>query len=247
MAGVNIENLSKTYTIHDQEIKALSNINLTIKDGSFVTLVGKSGSGKTTLLRLLCGLEQITKGHISFLAPEKERATGKERISIVFQEPRLMPWLTVQENMALPLIKEKDRQQVSQTVAHFLDLLGLKKFKDAYPSQISGGMAQRVALGRTLCYDPDIILMDEPLGALDAFTRKNLQTELIDIFLLEKKTIIFVTHDVDEAVFLGQRVVIFDGGSIIEDVPVPLDYPRDPLSQNFFQIREQILRTITGK
>ncbi|ABO50102.1 ABC transporter related protein [Desulforamulus reducens MI-1] len=247
MAGVNIKGLCKTYTIHSQEVQALSNINLTIQDGSFVTLVGKSGSGKTTLLRLLCGLEQATQGEISFLSPKKERAVGKERISIVFQEPRLMPWLTVEQNMAFALFKEKDPLRVSRTVSHFLDMLGLKKFKDAYPAQISGGMAQRTSLGRTLCYDPDIILMDEPLGALDAFTRKNLQAELVEIFLLQKKTIIFVTHDVDEAVFLGQRVVIFEGGKIVEDVPVSLNYPRNPLSPDFFQIRERILGVVLGE
>ncbi len=247
MAGVRIEQLSKYYTIHHEQIQALAEINLTIPDGSFVTLVGKSGCGKTTLLRLLCGLEQPSRGQITFLDQQQQVVPGKGRVSIVFQEPRLMPWLTVEQNMALPLFKEKDRERVNQTVAHFLDLLGLKKFKDAYPAQISGGMAQRVALGRTLCYDPDVILMDEPLGALDAFTRKNLQAELVDIFQTQKKTIVFVTHDVDEAVFLGQRVVILEGGKILEDVAVSLSYPRNSLQPEFFQIREKILTVVMGE
>lgn len=247
MAGVKIDQLARYYTINGQEIKALKDISLNIPDGSFITLVGKSGCGKTTLLRLLCGLEQPSRGQITFLDQNQQVIPGKGRVSIVFQEPRLMPWLTVEQNMAFPLFKEKDRERVKQTVAHFLELLGLKKFKGAYPSQISGGMAQRVALGRTLCYDPDVILMDEPLGALDAFTRKKLQNELVDIFQLQKKTIIFVTHDVDEAVFLGQRVVILDGGRVLEEVEVPLDYPRNPLGQEFFRIRERIYALVMGE
>lgn len=247
MAGVKIDQLARYYTINGQSIKALKDITLTIPDGSFITLVGKSGCGKTTLLRLLCGLELPSQGQIIFLNGEQQVIPGKGKVSIVFQEPRLMPWLTVEQNMAFPLFKEKDRQRVNQIVAHFLELLGLSKFKDAYPSQISGGMAQRVALGRTLCYDPDVILMDEPLGALDAFTRKKLQTELVDIFQLQKKTIIFVTHDVDEAVFLGQRVVILDGGKVLEEVEVPLSYPRNPLDQEFFRIREKIYAVVMGE
>lgn len=247
MAGVKIDQLARYYTINGQSIKALNDITLTIPDGSFITLVGKSGCGKTTLLRLLCGLELPSQGQIIFLNGEQQVIQGKGKVSIVFQEPRLMPWLTVEQNMAFPLFKEKDRKRVNQIVAHFLELLGLSKFKDAYPSQISGGMAQRVALGRTLCYDPDVILMDEPLGALDAFTRKKLQTELVDIFQLQKKTIIFVTHDVDEAVFLGQRVVILDGGKVLEEVEVPLSYPRNPLDQEFFRIREKIYAVVMGE
>lgn len=239
MAGVKIQKLCKTFWINGQEINALSDINLTIEDGTFVTLVGKSGSGKTTLLKLICGLEKSTRGNISFPPPDKSINCQPERVSIVFQEPRLMPWLTVEQNMAFPLIKEKNRERVAKTVNHYLDLLSLMEFKDAYPAQISGGMAQRTALGRTLCYDPDVILMDEPLGALDAFTRKKLQADLINIFLLQKKTIVFVTHDVDEAVLLGQRVVIFEAGKIVEHMPVNLGYPRNPLSRNFLNVKKK--------
>lgn len=248
MAGVKIQKLDKIFYINGQEINALSDINLTIEDRSFVTLVGKSGSGKTTLLKLICGLEKATRGEISFYPPpEKSINCQSNKVSIVFQEPRLMPWLTVEQNMAFPLIKEKNRDRVSQRVNHYLDLLGLMEFKNAYPSQISGGMAQRAALGRTLCYDPDVILMDEPLGALDAFTRKKLQADLINIFLLKKKTIVFVTHDVDEAVFLGQKVVIFEAGKVIEHVPVNIDYPRDPLSRDFLQVKKKILSLIAAE
>ncbi len=248
MAGVKIQKVDKNFYINGQGINALSDINITIEDRSFVALVGKSGSGKTTLLKLICGLEKSTRGEISFFQPpEKSMNCQSNKVSIVFQEPRLMPWLTVEQNMAFPLIKEKNRDLVSQTVNHYLDLLVLKEFKNAYPSQISGGMAQRTALGRTLCYDPDVILMDEPLGALDAFTRKKLQVDLINIFQLKKKTIVFVTHDVDEAVFLGQKVVIFEAGKIIEHVPVNIDYPRDPLSRDFLQVKKKILSLIEAE
>jgi len=163
---------------------------------------------------------------------------------MVFQEPRLMPWLTVEQNMAVGLIRERDIRKSQATVSQFLTMMGLKKFKDAYPAQISGGMAQRVALGRMLCYNPDLILMDEPFGALDAFTRRNLQKLLIEIFRAQKKTILFVTHDVDEAVFLGQEVVIMEAGRISRQVPVNLSYPREISSHAFFQLREDIMGTI---
>lgn len=123
-------------------------------------------------------------------------------------------------------------------------MLGLTPFQDAYPRQISGGMAQRTALGRTLCFDPDIILMDEPFGALDAFTRHNLQQELVDIFLSQNKTIIFVTHDVNEAVLLGQRVLVMDKGSIRRELAIDIPYPRDALSKDFYNLREEILRSV---
>jgi sulfonate transport system ATP-binding protein len=123
-------------------------------------------------------------------------------------------------------------------------MLGLQRFRDAYPRQISGGMAQRAAVGRTLCYDPDLILMDEPLGALDAFTRRNLQKEMVDIFQQQKKTIVFVTHDVDEAVFLGQKTVILDSGRVVREVGISLDYPRTITDRAFFLLREDIMSTI---
>lgn len=240
MAGLRIQNLYKNFDINDKKIKVLNNLNMDIESESFVTIVGKSGCGKTTLLRILCGLEEPSEGSIEFTGDIQPNYI-KRRIGIVFQEPRLMPWLTVEQNMAFPLMKEKDKSLVYDKVHKYLKMLGMESFKDAYPHQISGGMAQRVALGRTLCYDPEIILMDEPLGALDAFNRRKLQKEFINIFLQDKKTIIFVTHDVDEAVYLGEKVIVMDKGSAIKEVPVNLDYYRDVNSRGFLQIREDIL------
>lgn len=243
MAGIIIENLTKTYYIKDQKIAALSGVNLEVEDNSFVTVVGRSGCGKTTLLRILCGLEAKTQGEIYFT--KDENIIPRPKVSMVFQEPRLMPWLTVAENIGFSLINENPKLK-RQKVDLYLKLLGLKAFKDAYPHQISGGMAQRVALGRTLCYDPEIILMDEPLGALDAFTRQNLQREIVELFMNEQKTVIFVTHDVDEAILLGQKVIVLEKGRVKTQMHIELSYPRSPESDKFFKYRQQILREILG-
>ena len=239
MTALVLKELYKQYLLHGQPVQALSNINLTVTQGSFVTIVGRSGCGKTTLLRIISGLENLSAGQIMFTAPDT-------KIGIVFQEPRLMPWLTVKGNMALG-IKKTSKVQIRQTTDYFLELLGLTRFKDAYPDQLSGGMAQRAALGRTLCYNPDIILMDEPLSALDAFTRRNLQKELVHIFQTQQKTILFVTHDVDEALLLGQRVLLMDNGKIINEFKVPFPYPRNSSSEAFYHLREKLLSSIQCK
>ena len=239
MAGVKISRLVKEYNVNNQPFQALKSVNTLIADGSFTVIVGKSGCGKTTLLRLLAGLEEKTAGTIELLAPQDQLA--KIRTGIVFQEHRLMPWLTVKENMAFSLNREEDRAAAKETVAHYLGILGLEQFKDAYPSQLSGGMAQRAALGRTLCYDPDMILMDEPFGALDYFTRQKLQREIVDLFLTQKKTIVFVTHDVSEAVYLGQKVIIMDAGRIVRELPVDLPYHRDAASTELLALQKEIL------
>jgi len=238
MQAVLIKDLSKEYKIKGKKVQALKDINLQIEQGSFVTVVGKSGCGKTTLLRILSGLEDKTKGEINFNSP---------KVSIIFQEPRLMPWLTVKQNLGFSLINNKDKSATEKNVNKYLEMLGLTEFKDAYPSQISGGMAQRTAFGRTLCYNPDLILMDEPLGALDAFNRRKLQKDLIDIFVRNKKTIIFVTHDVDEAIYLGQKIVVMDQGRIIKEFSVELPYPRKTSNEDFFKLREEILSLILNE
>jgi len=237
-AAVTIRKLTKIYEIKGKKVEALKSMDLDIEEGSFVTVVGKSGCGKTTLLRILCGLEDKTSGDLG-LDPSK--------VSIVFQEPRLMPWLTVRQNMGFPLIRASDRLEAESTVDKCLDMLGLQGFRDAYPSQISGGMAQRVALGRTLCYDPKLILMDEPLGALDAFNRRKLQNDLVDIFLKYRKTIVFVTHDVEEAIYLGQKIVVMDEGRVMKELPVDMPYPRDAKNRKFLGLREDILSLILDK
>ncbi|MFL0251088.1 ABC transporter ATP-binding protein [Clostridium neuense] len=238
MAGLIVKNLSKTFEFQNKKIQVLKDINLDIPDRSFITMVGKSGCGKTTFLRIVAGLESKTEGQIEFINC-KDRS--KKKIGIVFQEPRLMPWLTVEQNLAFSLIKCKDKSYVKDKVQATLEILGLADFKKAYPSQISGGMAQRVSLGRTLCFDPKIILMDEPLGALDAFTRKKLQNELVDIFIKSGKTFIFVTHDIEEAVYLGQRVAVMNNGIITEEIQIDLDFYRNPEDAKFLEYKKSIL------
>ncbi|QUH24524.1 ABC transporter ATP-binding protein [Serpentinicella alkaliphila] len=246
MAGIKLSNLSKQFSIGAETIHALKNIDLHILDGSFTTIVGKSGCGKTTLLRLLSGLEKQSAGEIEFTFTNNDNRAEKRPVGIVFQESRLFPWLTVKENMAFPLFKLKNKLEIEKTVDKYLHIMGLKKFKDAYPSQISGGMAQRTAVGRTLCYNPDIILMDEPFAALDYFTRKNLQEEMVNIFLAQHKTIVFVTHNVEEAVYLGEKVIVFNEGEVVMERSVPLSYPRQS-GVEFINIQEEILNAITGK
>ena len=155
-----------------------------------------------------------------------------------------MPWLTIYENMAFALAGQPDRTQVARQVNGTLEQLGLTGFRDAYPSQLSGGMAQRVSLGRTLCYDPDLILMDEPFGALDYFTRKKLQRELVDLFLRQHKTIVFVTHDVTEAVFLGQKVLVMEAGQVVREVPIDIPYPRQTTDPSLLARQQEILAAL---
>lgn len=263
MIGVKIKNLSKKYKIEGKEITALDKINLTISQKTFTTIVGKSGCGKTTLLRLICGLEEIDNGFIGFnyhdeksgelksiFLDESKGCENKEilkkRVSMVFQEPRLMPWLNVEENIAFSLQNDNNSIQNKKSVEKYLKMLGLEKFRSAYPAQISGGMAQRVSLVRTLAYESDLILMDEPLGALDAFNRRKLQKELIEIFNKFNKTIIFVTHDVEEAVYLGQQVVIMDKGKIIDKMEIDIDYQKKDNSSRLFSLKEDILKTLVS-
>lgn len=201
---------------------------------SFTCIVGRSGCGKTTLLRLLCGLERSDAGVIAL--PD-----GK-RIAPVFQEPRLMPWLNVAENITLAARHNKDLD--ATRLPELLRLLELEGTEQLYPSQLSGGMAQRVSLGRTLFYNPDIILMDEPFSALDYFTRQGLQQTLLRLYAEERKTIIFVTHDVEEALLLGDRVLIMDNGRVYESLPVKLARPRQAADTEFQLLRQKILQAL---
>lgn len=233
---IQIKNLTKKYKIDGRAFKALNDINLKIDKGSFTTIVGKSGCGKSTLLRIIAGLEEAAEGKI----------IGREKIksSLVFQEARLMPWLTVEENILFPLKKRREKSESLKKGKEHLDLLGLNDFKDAYPDQISGGMAQRTALGRALVYDSNLILMDEPLGSLDAFNRYKLQQELQNIFSKNNKTVIFVTHDIDEAIFLGDRVLIMESGSITEEFNLEQELDISINKEKQLELKEKILAEI---
>ena len=224
------ENISKSYGTK----KALLPTSLSFAEHSFTCIVGRSGCGKTTLLRLLGALETADSGSVS-LAQAK-------RLAPVFQEARLMPWLTVAENITLAA--KADSSLDKQSLPELLAQLGLTGCETLYPHELSGGMAQRVALGRTLFYNPDIILMDEPFSALDYFTRQGLQQTLLKLFMQERKTIIFVTHDVEEALLLADRILIMDSGTVKNDVPVTLPRPRQAADTAFQLLRQKILQAL---
>lgn len=240
--AVSIQQLSKIYPSQQQDLTVLENINLDIQRGEFISIVGSSGCGKSTLLRLLVGLERQFEGKI-LIEGEPILGTSLER-GIVFQDHRLFPWLTVYENIRVALHKSQlSRQEENQLIDEHLELVKLSKFKDAYPSQLSGGMNQRVAIARSLVNRPKILLLDEPFGALDALTRQNLQDELQRIWQTEKITMIIVTHDVDEAVFLGDRVVVMQPhpGRIKRIVNVPVAHPRKREDVRLINIKNDIL------
>jgi NitT/TauT family transport system ATP-binding protein len=222
MAGV-----QKTYRAGDQLIDALRDLSFCVRQGEFIALVGRSGCGKSTVLNLLAGLDAPSAGTI-LLAGLPVRGPSA-RVGFVFQRAVLLQWRTVMDNVLLPIEVLRERRGAFVERAYrLLDLVGLKGFELRYPHQLSGGMQQRVALARSLIYDPDILLMDEPFGALDAITREQLDLELLRIWEASGKTIIFVTHDIAEAVFLSDRVILMTPrpGTIKEIVGVPIARPR---------------------
>lgn len=241
-----LDNVSKSFAkVEKDEIThALSSISLEMKSGEFISLVGTSGCGKSTILRLIAGLITPTVGTLS--VNDKEITGPAPDRGMVFQRPTLFPWLTVEKNIGFSLKMQNKLKGNEQRVDHMLDLIGLKNFKDDYPGQLSGGMAQRVALVRTLINEPPILLLDEPLGALDAFTRMNMQDELLRIWKERNMTMIMVTHDVDEAIYLSDRIVVMSPrpGRITKILNVPFSRPRARSSNEFLRCRGEILRLL---
>ena len=243
---LSIDNVSKNYVIDRKALRVLLNISLDVADGEFVSVVGRSGCGKSTLLRLISGLENGYSGDIR-LDGEKIHKPSLDR-GLVFQDPSLLPWMTVRENVAFALVNVNlPKAEKTGRVAELIDLVGLKGFESAYPKELSGGMAQRAAIARALVTQPKVLLLDEPLGALDALTRVRLQNELQRIWLKNRMTVIMVTHDVEEAVYLSDRVVIMDPrpGRIKRIVDVPHPHPRDRSSPALHAIRDQVLADLT--
>lgn len=240
-----VRKVSKSYVIDRKPLKVLQDIDLGFAPGEFVSIVGRSGCGKSTLLRLIAGLEGGYIGEIA-LGGEAIRAPSLER-GLVFQDPSLLPWMTVRENVDFALTNRGlDKAERSRRVAEHIELVGLAGFETAYPKELSGGMAQRAAIARALVTQPKVLLLDEPLGALDALTRVQLQGELQRIWGQHKTTMIMVTHDVEEAVYLGDRVVIMDArpGRIRRIVDVPLPHPRDRASPALHAIRDDVLEDL---
>jgi len=235
-----VKNVSKKFKSQETEIHVLDDINLSVKSGEFITIVGLSGCGKTTLLRLIVGLESDYAGDI-LLDGRKLNGPSLDR-GIVFQDHRLFPWLTVEKNVALGIVGKTDAEK-KEIVQNHIELVGLKGFEKSYPYQLSGGMSQRAAIARSLVNNPKILLLDEPLGALDALTRMYMHKELERIWKEESITMIMVTHDVDEAVYLSDKIVVMSArpGKLQKIIPVPLARPRDRASIDFAQMKEKVL------
>lgn len=241
-----LENVSKSFAKveSDEVTHALDNVSVTIESGEFISLVGPSGCGKSTILRLVAGLIVPTLGKVAVNGKEIEGPSPNR--GMVFQRPTLFPWLTVEDNIAFSLKVQGKLKGNEDKVQRMIDIIGLEKFKDDYPGQLSGGMAQRVALVRSLINQPEILLLDEPLGALDAFTRMHMQDETLSIWSDSKQLALMVTHDVDEAIYMGTRVLVMDAnpGHIIADIKIDEPYPRDRSSASFVEYRNDILNKL---
>lgn len=239
---IDIRGLSKVFVKGKRRITALDGFDLEIGDGELVCLLGPSGCGKTTVLRIVAGLEPATKGTVSVHGKKVESA-GPER-GMVFQEFALFPWRTVRRNIEFGLeIRGMPEQERKKRSTELIDLVGLEGFEDVHPEELSGGMRQRVGIARALANEPTVLLMDEPFGSLDAQTRNLMQKELLRIWSAARKTVLFVTHSVDEAVFLADRIVVMTArpGKVREIIPVELPRPRDRTSPEFISVRGRVL------
>ena len=236
-----IENVNRIYKDEESEVTALSNINLEVKKGEFISVIGASGCGKTTLLRLIAGLDKPQSGQLS-LAGEKIVKADPRR-GYVFQQGGLFNWLTVEQNIAAGLKARHVYKEKKDKIPEYLEMVGLTGFEKSYPHQISGGMAQRVAIARALINEPEVLLLDEPMGALDNFTRAALQDKILEIRANTGATMILVTHDIDEALYLSDRIVIMTPrpGKVSEVINVNLHHPRQRNAQDYTRMRNKLL------
>jgi len=235
MSGLQIKEIVKAFDGKN----VLANISASIREGEFVSFVGPSGCGKSTLLKIVAGLDDEFEGKVVIDAEQIVKPSKKQ--GFIFQEHRLFPWLTVEENIAADLsLKDK---YVKDKVKEWVEIVRLDGFEKSYPKEISGGMSQRVAIARALLRDPNVLLLDEPFGALDAFTRSHLQEVLLNIWEQKKTTMLFVTHDIDEAIYLSNRMIIMSAkpGKIHKVIENNLPYPRNKISQSFQQLRTKVL------
>ena len=229
MAGIKLKNIRKSYQVEDRNVPVLNGIDLDIPQGQITVILGQSGCGKTTLLRLTGGLEAADSGEVLW--------EGNHKTAFVFQEPRLMPWLTVWDNVVFGLNKEK--------IQALIGTVGLSGFEKAYPSQLSGGMKQRTAIARALAYEPDFIMMDEPFAALDYFTREQMQKELLRVQKVKHSNILFVTHSIDEALILGDRIVVIEKGLVKKVYPVETPAEeRNLLNDGFISLKRDIINNL---
>jgi len=242
-----IRGVTKRFAVGDGEVEALAAVDLSIPTGEFVCMIGASGCGKSTLLRIVAGFEEPTTGNVAMYG-KAITGPGSDR-GMVFQDYALFPWMTVRENISFgPRQRQLPREESARTADEFVRMVGLERFADRYPNQLSGGMKQRVAIARVLANDASILLMDEPFGALDALTREQLQNELLQIWTRTGVTTIFVTHSVEEAVLLADRVLVMSAGPgrIESDFRIDLPRPRDVSSPEFNALRRDIARRLTS-
>ena len=239
-----LNSVSKSFPKIDTDTitNAISDISITLTDGEFVSLVGPSGCGKSTILRLISGLILPTSGEIELNGKTIDKPN--EKIAMVFQKPTLFPWLTVRDNIAFGPKLKKEVNDIK--INDMIELIGLKEFANDYPHQLSGGMSQRVALARAIINEPEILLLDEPLGALDAFTRMKMQDEILSIWSRKKQLATMVTHDIEEAVYMSTKVVVIDKnpGRIKEVIDIDLGVNRDRNSVKFVEYRNRILNLL---
>jgi len=245
-AKIRLRNLTKSFPTSNGVVTALDNVSLDIPTGCFFTIVGPSGCGKTTLLRILAGLESATSGTVEVSAPPP----GRPGNSMVFQGDSLFPWMTVFQNAAYGLtLRKRPKAEIAEVVGHYLNRTGMTRFANAYPHQLSGGMRQRVSIARAFANDPDILLMDEPFSALDEQNKVMLQEELLRIWEETRKTVLFITHSVDEAVTLGDRIMIMTAhpGRAKQIVDVPFERPRAVLELRSRPAYGELVYSIWGQ
>lgn len=246
-SSLRLRDVSKSFPAPDgsgAKRLALKAITTSLNAGELVALIGPSGCGKSTLLRLIAGLDVPDSGEL-LIGSDPITSPSAER-GLVFQDPNLFPWLTVRRNIEAGLVARGLLETKRAEVNDFMRLVGLETFADAYPHHLSGGMAQRVALARALINHPKVLLLDEPLGALDAFTRMRMQDEVLQLWQARRTTSLLVTHDIDEAIYMSDRIVIMTPrpGTIDKTISVPLDRPRDRSSAGFLQLRGEILELL---
>ncbi|MFC0808216.1 ABC transporter ATP-binding protein [Ensifer sp. P24N7] len=245
---ISFQNVTRRFGEGESSVLALDRLSLDIGEGEFVTVVGPSGCGKSTAMNIAAGLTEVSDGRV-LVDGKPVDGPGPER-GVIFQQYALFPWLTVRQNVEFGLrIKNMPAAERRRIADHFIDLVGLKDFADALPKTLSGGMKQRCAIARAYAVNPTILLMDEPFGALDALTRVNMQDQLLDTWSRERRTVIFITHDVDEAVYLANRVIVMAArpGRLHEIIPVDLPYPRNEeirLSPEFAQARNRVWHAV---
>ena len=254
---VRVEHVSKSFEKKSGEKKSifgkeeqtkqaiLSDVTINIEDNQFVCILGKSGCGKSTLLNLLAGYIRADNGAI-WVNNEEVKGPSANR-GVVFQEHALFPWYTVRENIELGPKKIRKRADYKEITEKYLDMIGLKSYENYYPNQLSGGMQQRVGIARAFANSPEILLMDEPFSALDPDTREMMQNELLNLWKVEKKMVVFITHSVNEAVKLADKVVVLGAGHVLKEVKIDLDRPRDKQSPQFIAYAQEFRKLIHGE